>query len=107
MDSSVLLGRWRVKYYCEVGLPDFFPQNGSVFGCLRCIGVDDGQLSVVREVEGQVLCLSLCYDSILLDEWWRHPVHQDGSPGTNSLGIPHWDSRVPECSPLPELHSLR
>jgi hypothetical protein len=39
-------------------------------------------------VEGQVLRPSLCYDSVLLDEWCRHPIHQDGSPGTNSLGIP-------------------
>ncbi len=91
---------------CEVGLPDFFPQSGSVSGCPRCIGVDDGQLSAVGEVEGQVLRPSLCYDSFLLDEWCRHPIHQDGSPGTDSLGIPHWDSGVPECSPLPELHSL-
>ncbi len=30
---------------CEVGLPDFFSQSGFVFGCPRCIGVDDGQLS--------------------------------------------------------------
>jgi hypothetical protein len=51
---------------CEVGLPGFFPQSGFVFGCPRCIGVDDGQLSAVGEVEGQVLRRSLCYDSVLL-----------------------------------------
>ncbi len=61
--------------YYEIGVPDFFPQNGSVSRCPRCIGVDDGQLSVVGEVEGQVLRPSLCYDSVLLDEWCRHPVH--------------------------------
>jgi hypothetical protein len=52
---------------CEVGLPDFFPQSGFVSGCPRCIGVDDGQLNAVGEVEGQVLRPSLCYDSVLLD----------------------------------------
>jgi hypothetical protein len=90
----------------KLASPIFF-HRVAVSGCPWCIGVNDGQLSAIGEVEGQVLRPSLCYDSVLLDEWCRHPIHQDGSPGTNSLGIPHWDSGVPKCSPLLELHSLR